>query len=161
MTRIDGALARLLGPEPRSAARQASSGSGVNFAELLSQAKKGDVSTGLPVELAKNVKVELNAEQMGQLAVAADRAASQGATRALVLMDNMAIKLDVTTRQVLGSVNLADGRAMTGIDAVIQMPGASGGKSAGMPADPPRTSIGNASLLSALARRESDEQDAA
>lgn len=99
------------------AARIADSG----FAELLAKAREGEISSGLPVTLAPGAEVELTESQLARVAKAADRAEAQGATRALLLIDGVALTLDVGVRQVTGSVDMNTGM-VTGIDAVLSAP---------------------------------------
>lgn len=80
------------------------------------------LSAAFPVTAAKGVDIKLTDEQWGRLTKATDAAHAQGSTRALVLLDGQAFTLDVTTRQVLGTADLSTGKALTGIDAVIQAP---------------------------------------
>jgi hypothetical protein len=94
-----------------------------DFAAMLGRAKAGELTTGLPVTIARGAEVELSDEQLGQLAVAADRAESAGSRRALALLDGRAIEIDVATRQVIREHSLENARVVTGIDGVIDLDG--------------------------------------
>ncbi len=94
-----------------------------DFAALLEKAGKGEVESGLSVTVDEGAGVKLTDDQLARLAVAADRAEAQGATRALVLIDGMALRLDVGMRQVTGAADLKGNTPLTGIDAVISVPG--------------------------------------
>ncbi|MEL7483144.1 MAG: hypothetical protein AAFN41_02200 [Planctomycetota bacterium] len=91
-----GAAKRLAGATGASSAA---------FADMLGKAQSGASSSGLPVGLAQGVDVELSSDQLHRLAQAADRAESQGAQTAVVMIDGRALELDVTLRQITGEVN--------------------------------------------------------
>jgi hypothetical protein len=154
MTSTNTDLLRLLGgqavPGLASAPAQAHPSGSLDFARLLEQAKAGALASGREVTMARNAGVTLSDEQMKRLSAAADLAESQGATRALVMMDGLALKLDIGMREITGVVDLKRSACLTGIDAVIQVPGGQPDK-----AQPPRLSaaLNNSSLLSVLAQR--------
>jgi len=125
-----------------------------SFQGLLEKARAGNVSSGLPVTIAKGAGVELTDEQLGRVAAAADRAQASGATRALVMIDGKAIKLDVGVRTITGSADLSSGKPLTGIDALIQIPsGPSATPAFTTPAAASSPDL-SASLLKALSGRE-------
>ncbi|MFZ4573333.1 MAG: hypothetical protein ACOYN0_02980 [Phycisphaerales bacterium] len=95
----------------------------LGFAELLSKARSGAVQSGLSVTVAGSAGVTLSEGQLERLAKAADLAESQGATRAVVFMDGMALRMDVASRTVLGEVDLSRGGVVTELDSVISIPG--------------------------------------
>lgn len=103
-----------------------------DFSSMFSKARAGELSTGLPVTIARNTGLELSDDQLARLAPAADRAESAGARRALVLMDGRALEIDVATRQVTREHTLGDARVVTGIDSVIDLGGHTG-TSLGLP----------------------------
>ncbi len=134
-----------------------------DFSSMLGKARAGELSTGLPVTIARNAAIELSDDQLSRLAQAADRAESAGARRALVLMDGRAIEIDIATRQVSREHPLGDSPVITGIDAMIDLGGHAGtpgaedgsaqaaGFSTARPGlDPARW---NRSLMDALAER--------
>lgn len=121
-----------------------------DFASLLRQARSGAISSGKPVTISESVGVRLSEQQLARLAQAADVAEASGATRALVLMDGMAIKLDVGVRTVLGAGAFDAESVMTGFDAIVRVPeegAASMQKAPTLPAG-----LQNASLLNMLSR---------
>lgn len=122
----------------------------LDFASLLNQAKAGQLASGREVTVASGAGVNLTDDQIKRISVAADLAESQGATRALVHIDGMTIKLDVGMREVTGAVDMKSSTVLTGIDAVIDVPGESKEKQQApkLPA-----SLDNSSLLSILAKR--------
>ena len=103
-----------------------SSPGAVGFAELLSMARAGQVSSNLPVTVAKGADVNLSDEQLRRVGVAMDRAEAAGATRALVLIDGVALRVDVGVRQITGQASLDPGMALSGIDGVVAAPVAGG-----------------------------------
>lgn len=95
------------------------SATGVDFASLLDQARAGKIASNVPVRLGDGVRVDLNAEQLQRLSVAGDQAEAQGAGRAVVLIDGMALSMDVATRTITGQIDMARGGTLTGVDAVV------------------------------------------
>jgi hypothetical protein len=124
------------------------------FAELLSKAQSGQVESGLSITVAPGSGLNLTAEQLARLSQAADRAQAQGLREALVLIDGMAVKLDVFSRTVTAKADLNAGGVMSGVDGVVVAPGGAGGAGPTAtpvpgPADPARTD--NASVRRLLA----------
>lgn len=113
-----------------SAAAQTRLG-GLDFARMLEQARGGSLASGRQVTLGKGAGVELTDDQIKRISVAADIAEAQGATRALVMIDGMAIKLDVSMREVTGAVDMKKAGVLTGIDAVIDVPSTDSADGAG------------------------------
>ncbi len=87
-----------------------------SFADHLKKAQ-GDTDR-LPVEIGRGVEVELTQEQMARIAEAADRAEAEGASSAVVMIDGMALELDVMLRTIRSVVDQESG-LKTGIDAVV------------------------------------------
>ena len=159
MNAVGSDLLRLLGsqatpgiaPGPTTAAGNAAAGA-LDFAKLLSQAQSGQLASGRQVTIANGANVQLTDDQIKRVSAAADLAESQGATRALVMIDGMAMKLDVSMRQVTGAVDLASQGVLTGVDAVVQVPG-QGAAAASMIQRP--AGIDNPTLLSVLSKQRS------
>lgn len=122
----------------------------LDFAKLLNQAKTGQLASGREVSIAKGANVQLSEDQIKRISAAADLAESQGATRALVMMDGMAIKLDVSMRQVTGTVDMKAQGVQTGIDAVVQVPDAAGSAAIPMPGS---KGFDNTALLNLLSKQ--------
>ncbi len=95
------------------------SATGVDFASLLDQARAGKIASNIPVRLGDGVGLDLSADQLQRLSVAGDQAEAQGAGRAVVLIDGMALSMDVATRTITGQIDLASGGTLTGVDAVV------------------------------------------
>lgn len=134
---LAGAGSALL--RPGSAAAPAGAADGLDFSSLLQKAKAGEIASGREVTIASKAGLSLTPDQLQRLSVAADRAEAQGATRALVLLDGMALKLDVTTRQITGAADLSAGGVLTDIDAVV-----------GLPSDPATTGAASQQVPSIL-----------
>ena len=157
MTSTPADLLRLLGaqaipgvaPVPGASQKPAP---GIDFARLLDKARSGQLASGRDVTIARGSGIELSEDQMKRLAAAADMAESQGATRAVVVMDGMTFKLDVAMREITAQTDLAGGQVLTGIDAVIHVPPEAGKQ----PASPARLTAApdNASILGILSRRD-------
>ena len=156
-----GSLLKLLSPSaPNSTGIAPERVEGADFSTLLKQARAGEISSGLPVK--NTVRgLELSADQLQRLALAADRAEAQGATRALVLIDGMAVKLDVSVREITGVADLRSGSVLTGIDAVVSMHGADGSTPQVLPVPRQSAGLGNASLLKVISDRDKEQSPAA
>lgn len=89
------------------------------FDELLASAKAGKLASGREVSAAHEGE-PLSPEQFQRLAIAADRAETSGAQRAVLLIDGRALMLDVATRTI--SLELAASSAMEKIDTAIYVP---------------------------------------
>jgi len=143
----------------QGAARTATGAAGA-FADLLAKAQAGEVSSHVPVTVANGAGVSLSDEQLRRLSIAADRAEASGVSRALVLIDGMALRLDVGVRQVTGRVELGPGAALAGVDGVVRAPEAAPAGTMEVPiAQAPGVSSMNATLLRALARAEGSPND--
>ncbi len=92
---------------------------GQSFADLLANEARGKISSARPVAVRPESGVKLTPDQMSRLGVAIDRAEAAGAQHALVMMDGMALKVDVGVRQVVEQVDLKSATVTPGIDAVI------------------------------------------
>jgi hypothetical protein len=112
-------LGLVSGAAPRRAGETARLVEGPSFDALLRQARTGEISSHVPVRVARNAGITLSDEQLTRLAAAADRAESEGAARALVLIDGKALTMDVPTRTITGKVDASATRVLAGIDAVV------------------------------------------
>lgn len=89
------------------------------FDELLASAKAGRLASGRDVSAAYEGE-PITTEQFQRLAIAADRAESSGAQRAVLLIDGRALMLDVATRTISSELNASS--AMEKIDTAIYVP---------------------------------------
>jgi hypothetical protein len=134
---------------------------GDDFAALLAKAKSGEISSSRPVTLGRGVKLNLSEDQLARLAIAADRAEAQGASRALVFIDGLSLKLDVGLREITGAADLKSGGILTGIDAVIGMPSAAANIPEVLPLPKSGAGLGNPSLLKLLSAPKQPSDPAA
>ena len=89
------------------------------FDELLASAKAGRLSSGRAISTAYEGE-PISPEQLQRLAIAADRAESSGAQRAVLLLDGRALLLDVATRTV--SMELSASSALEKVDTALYVP---------------------------------------
>jgi hypothetical protein len=109
----------------------------LSFAELLNREASGNLSTQRPVSVHPGSELNLSEDQLQRLGVAMDRAEASGAQRALVMIDGMAVKVDVGVRQIIGKVDLQSTPVLGEIDAVVQA-------DTGLHADQPKPLLGPA-----------------
>jgi hypothetical protein len=123
---------------------------GFDFESMLGLAGKGKLRSGSPVRLARGFADRVGAEMLGQLATAADTAAAEGITRALVMIEERMFRLDVLARTVIDAPDHG-AEVIAGIDGVVRR---------GAPAElrpdsrgelGPARVVRNASLIDALA----------
>lgn len=110
---------------PRPSGSSAFKLEGASFQSLLEQARSGKVSSGRPVTIGRDSGVELTDQQLERVAAAVDLAEASGASRPLVVIDGKALKIDVGVRTITGVADVTVGKAVTGIDAIIHVPGVS------------------------------------
>ncbi len=118
---------------------------GAAFTELLKQAENGDLSSHRRVSVENGAGVVLNEAQALAVSAAADRAEAAGVRRALVMLDDQALVLDVTTRSIVGKAEFSRG-VMNGIDGVVKISsrtseGGAGNGAAGNVLRVPRASV--------------------
>jgi hypothetical protein len=94
---------------------------GSNFSSLLSQAQNLSLSSASPVTVDARSKIELSADQLERLSVAADRAEALGMDTALVLIDGKGVVLDVGARRVTSQID-QNAVALSDVDGVIAAP---------------------------------------
>ncbi len=149
-------LLRVLGSglRPDGAAEGVRAADGADFQTLLARARAGSLETGLPVTVADGAGLELSEEQLARLGRVVDRAHAEGATRILVMLDGVALDVDVLSRRVLGEADLAGGRVMTGIDGFVRL-GEGDDAAPGVLALPSAGAV-DASVLAMLAGEDKD-----
>ncbi len=89
------------------------------FDELLASAKAGRLASGRVVT-ATHEGEPLSSEQLERLGVAADKAETSGARRALLMLDGRALVLDVPTRTI--SAELCATSPLEKLDAAMYVP---------------------------------------
>ncbi len=108
------------GVRPIEAGERALRGGAERFGDILLRAAAGEVSSGLPVSIARGIEVDLAPETLERIAVLVDKAQAQGASHALVVTDEGMFELDVLRRRIEGVVDPAKGdKVLTGFDAVL------------------------------------------
>lgn len=107
------------GTRPTNVASNSQNLQGADFGALLEQARSGQVESGVPIRVPKHLGLQLDQSQSDRLMKAMDQADMQGAGRALVLMDGMALTMDVGTRTVTGVVDAKSPGVLDGIDTVV------------------------------------------
>jgi hypothetical protein len=145
---------RALGHNKLSSGAAVQSGSnGLDFAQLLSQARAGQIQSNIPVRAAQGSGVELSESQLARLGKAADLAEANGATRAAFIIDGKVVSMDVPTRTITGSIDATTTKVIDGIDAVVSVaePGSRGPAAT---ISPPLNPTTNLSLLNALSQYE-------
>ncbi|MCC7389944.1 MAG: hypothetical protein IT431_14380 [Phycisphaerales bacterium] len=149
-------LLRVLGSglRPDGAAEGVRAADGADFQTLLARARAGSLETGLPVTVADGAGLELSEEQLARLGRVVDRAHAEGATRILVMLDGVALDVDVLSRRVLGEADLAGGRVLTGIDGFVRLGEGDDGASGVLPL--PSAGAVDASVLAMLAGEDKD-----
>lgn len=128
------------------------------FAELLDRAQSGEFSSDLKIKVDRSVDLKLTDDQLERLATIADEGEAAGSKSVLVLIDGMALKLDVAERTIVDEVDLNQGSVFGGVDAVARAPkedgSAHGGVGTAVLPLPSGLTTGNPTLLHALAEAE-------
>lgn len=123
------------------------------FSWMLDQARRGQLTTDLPVRVPLGLTPGVDDRVRHELSVAADLAQSEGITRAVVLVDDRAFRVDVRTRTVIDAPD-AHITAVGDIDGLV-IRHADPTSTPAVPAAPPATGparvVRNASLIDALA----------
>lgn len=113
---------------------------GRSFKDMLAQAGSGAIHSDLPVKVAEGSGVSLTQEQLSRLQSAADAADAAGAHKALVLIDGVALEMDVQSRTIVSKIDPSAAGVRAGFDAVLTVPGEGSSAAAGTigpPASPP------------------------
>jgi hypothetical protein len=152
MTQVPFALLNLIGAAGRLIAgpqRSAAPITGPDFDALLKQAADAEFSSGRTVTISPRADLQLTPEQLQRVSLAADRAEANGAGKALILIDGLALKVDVVSRTIEQAVDSGAQAVLTDIDAVLGAPGehSTGAPTAFGPTAPPS----NPSILQLLA----------
>lgn len=130
------------------------------FAGMLTKASGlQSPSSGIAVTVEPFAGVELSAGQLERIAQSADMAEREGATRALVLIDDQMLMMDVTARTITGKAD-SSSQVLTDFDAVVRVPPADSnamGPKVGLPGN---GLVGVApSLLTALSSTTDSNED--
>lgn len=119
MLRVLGGASRPAGlTGPSGAFGEVKGPNAADFASMLQRARRGEVASGLEVQVGKGVEIELSVQQREQLANLADRAEAAGVINLLVVMDGRTVTMDVGTRTITAVGEVSSGPIATGIDGV-------------------------------------------
>jgi len=155
LKRLGGGQATGLSAGSATVADKARSG----FAGMLSRLSAAAPASGMAVTVEPFAGVTLNAEQLERLSRAADAAESAGATRALVVVDDQALLMDVTTRRITGKAD-PEAQVLTDLDAVVRVPAAGSSGAAGVVGLPGKGAFGiSPALLRTLAQGSNNEEE--
>ncbi len=127
------------------------------FAELLNKARNGELSSNQPVTVSSDAgsSVKLSEDQLAKIAVAADKAEAAGIRKALVVLDDQQLILDVEARSITGAAKLGSGSVLSGVDGVINLSNTIGaGETSKSIVQPPAITTMNTSLSKVLLKNE-------
>lgn len=122
---------------------------GSDFRSMLEDARRGVLRSGAPVRVAPALANSLDAGTLDQLAAAADSAAAEGITRALVQIEERMFRLDVPARTVVDSPE-SGAEVIPGIDGLVRVMDHSTSAPDSRPDPSPARVVRNASLINAL-----------
>ncbi|MCZ2112092.1 MAG: flagellar biosynthesis protein [Dehalococcoidia bacterium] len=116
-----------IGPGPaslRPAAQPANrpgSSAGAAFQEALQQASHGIQFSRHAQKRVDNRDLNLDPSRLDRLNTAIDRAAQKGARNSVVMLDDLAVVVDINQRTVVTAMNATQGkeRVFTNIDSVV------------------------------------------
>lgn len=124
-----------------------------DFSWMLDLARRGRLTTDLPVRVPLGLTPGVDDRVRHELSIAADMAESEGITRAVVLVDDRAFRVDVRTRTVIDAPD-AQITAVGDIDGLVVRhadPSPTPAPPTAPPATGPARVVRNASLIDALA----------
>lgn len=123
------------------------------FDDLLTQAFNGEIQSDRPVQVGCDLKPAPSAGQLERLAHAADKAETEGARLALMMIDGRGLVLDVAGRTIVGEMRPDEPQPMLHVDAAMVVPASeSAGASRHQPlAGLQSTNAGVAQLIATLA----------
>lgn len=134
MTTDSVSLLKQLGSRTNAPASAKPSGQAIEstgFAELLAQARSGELGSSAPVTISPDAKISLTPDELARISLGADRAEAAGIRTALVMVGDQKLVLDVHTRQITGRAQAAPAQAgvggvYPGVDGVIDLLAPSG-----------------------------------
>ncbi len=121
----------------------------LDFQSMLSLARKGALHSGAPVRMTQGLANSLDPGTRDQLASAADAAAAEGITRALVLIEQRMFRLDVPARTIVDAPDPSE-EVIAGIDGVVRRAATPPTAPNQPPDHRPARVVRNASLIDAL-----------
>lgn len=152
------AMLRQLGQTGRaSAAQSAQAGSqsaGIQpgeFADLLQRARDGTLASNRPVTVEDGQGLSLTEEQLARLSLAADRAEAAGLRKALVMIDDQRVVLDVQQRSIVAAP-VSESGVLDGIDGVLDLAGVLAPAAEKTPIPGPPTALENPGVARLIAQ---------
>ena len=123
-------LASGVRPVGSGATTQGAGGSLENssFADLLRLAREGGVEASRPLKIGREVAGSFGEDTLSALALAADAAEAAGATRLKAVVEGRTVTIDVLSREIVSSDEVAPGGLITDADAFIVIPGETAGR---------------------------------
>lgn len=114
MVRIEGP-----GASPLVAGRASSASAAPGFGDLLKRASEGIQLSRHAQKRVERRDLALDAGQLDRLDSAISRAAEKGARNSIVMLDDLAVVVDVRQRTVVTAMQQEGGRVFTNIDSVV------------------------------------------
>jgi len=158
MTVDPTAMLRQLGLSGRTGAAQSApqqtQSAGIQpgeFADLLQRARDGTLASNRPVTIEDGQGLNLNEAQLARLSLAADRAEAAGLRKALVMIDDQRVILDVQQRTIVAA-SASDSGVLDGIDGVLDLAGVLAPSADKTPIPGPPTAMENPNLARLLAQ---------
>lgn len=118
MARIDG-VGFPAPPSVRSPSADRAQQSGDAFGTVLERATEGIQLSRHAQKRVDRRDLALDAAQLGRLDSAISRAAEKGARNSIVMLDDLAVVVDVRQRTVVTAMQQEGGRVFTNIDSVV------------------------------------------
>lgn len=122
MLRQLGQTGRIAATAGASPAQGAAAAQPAEFADLLQRARDGTLASNRPVSIEAGTGLSLSDEQLARLSLAADRAEAAGLRKALVMIDDQRVILDVAHRTITPAAASGSG-VLEGIDGVLDLAG--------------------------------------
>ncbi len=108
-----------------------------DFDSLLKLVSTGELHTDRPVLCECDLEPPLDEAQLGRLGSAADQAESEGANRAVMIIDGRALVMDVPLRVIDTEVSArSSAKSFTHVDAAVYVAGADDDADAALPPFP-------------------------
>jgi len=118
VVRIEG-VALSQQPSARPPAGERPRTGGEDFGALLNRAAEGIQLSRHAQQRVDRRDIALNDAQLGRLDSAISRAAEKGARNSIVMLDNLAVVVDIRQRTVVTAMQQEGGKVFTNIDSVV------------------------------------------
>lgn len=114
MVRIEG-----VGPGIPGTGRPVSTPPATGFGDMLQRANEGIQLSRHAQKRVDRRDLSLDQAQLGRLDSAISRAAEKGSRNSIVMLDDLAVVVDVRQRTVVTAMHQEGGRVFTNIDSVV------------------------------------------